>query len=238
MFGYVFEPTDVAVFFTLILLEGVLSFDNAAVLAAMVRKLPVEQRKKALLYGLAGAYVFRTIAILGVAFIIQNPWLKLLGGGYLLYLAAKHLFFSRPHDEHAENTFLSRLGFTGFWSMVVAIELADLAFALDQVLVAVAMTDKVILVIAASVVAILMLRLSAAYMTRLMDWFPALERLAYVAVGFVGLKLVVVEAAHYLGYTEFYVPKAASIAVTLSLLVLPVVVKFVWEKTRGAKPAD
>lgn len=235
--GYVFEPADVAVFFTLILIEGVLSFDNAAVLAAMVRKLPPEQRRKALLYGLAGAYVFRTLAILSVAFIIQNPWLKLLGGGYLLYLAAKHLFFDRPHEEHAENTFLTRLGFTGFWSMVVAIELTDLAFALDQVLVAVAMTDKVVLIIAASVIAIFLLRVSAAYMTRLMDWFPALEKLAYVAVGFVGAKLVLVEAAHYAGYTEFEVPKAVSVSVTLSLLVLPVVAKAAWDMVKARRRA-
>jgi YkoY family integral membrane protein len=230
LLGYVYEPADVAVFLTLILLEGVLSFDNAAVLAAMVRRLPLAQRRKALLYGLAGAYVFRTIAILSVAFIIQNPWLKVLGGGYLLYLAAKHLIFHRPHDEHAESTFLARLGFTGFWSIVVAVELADIAFALDQVLVAVAMTDKLLLVIVASMVAILFLRISAVYMTRLMDWFPTLEKLAYVAVGFVGLKLVAVEAAHYLGHTAFEVPKAVSIGVTLSLLVVPVIGKFLWER--------
>lgn len=236
LFGYVFEASDVAVFLTLILLEGVLSFDNAAVLAAMVRKLPAADRKKALLYGLAGAYVFRTAAILSVSFIIQNPWLKVLGGGYLLYLAIKHLFFSSPHSEHAESTFLSRIGFTGFWSVVVAVELADLAFALDQVLVAVAMTEKVVLIIAASMVAILFLRISAAYMTRLMDWFPALEKLAYAAVGFVGLKLVGVELAHYLGYAEFEVPKVVSIGVTLALLVLPVIGKYVYEKMR--KPAQ
>lgn len=232
MFGYVFEPADIAVFLTLILLEGVLSFDNAAVLAAMVRKLPMAERKKALLYGLLGAYVFRTAAVLGVAFIIQNPWLKLVGGGYLLYLAVKHLVFHKPHAEHAENTLLSRLGFTGFWSIVVAVELADLAFALDQVLVAVAMTEKVVLVIAASMVAILFLRISAAYMSRLMDWFPELEKLAYVAVGWVGLKLVGVELAHALGHTGFEVPKIVSIGVTLSLLVVPVIGKFVWEKMR------
>lgn len=230
MFGYVFESADIAVFLTLVLLEGVLSFDNAAVLAAMVRKLPVHERKKALLYGLAGAYIFRTIAILSVAFIIANPILKVIGGLYLLYLAVKHLFFHRPHSEHAESTFLGRLGFSGFWAMVVAIELADIAFALDQVLVAVAMTDKILLIVVASMVAILFLRLSASYMTRLMDWFPALEKLAYVAVGFVGLKLVSVEVIHRMGYPDFEVPKVISIGVTLGLLVLPVIVKFLWEK--------
>lgn len=235
--GYTFETTDVAVFFTLILLEGVLSFDNAAVLAAMVRKLPMEQRKKALLYGLAGAYVFRTIAILGVSFIIANPILKLVGGLYLLYLAVNHLFLSKPHEEHAESSLLSRIGVSGFWGVVVAVELADIAFALDQVLVAVAMTDKVLLIIIASMVAILFLRISAAYMTRLMDWFPALEKLAYVAVGFVGLKLVGVEVAHRIGYPDFEVPKAVSIGVTLALLVLPVVAKYAYERLRARRPS-
>jgi YkoY family integral membrane protein len=230
LFGYVFEVSDIAILVTLLLLEGVLSFDNAAVLAAMVRRLPEHQRRKALLYGLVGAYGFRTLAILSVAWIIQYSWLKAVGGAYLVYLAVKHLFFAHPHSEHAEAGLMARLGISGFWGVVIAVELADIAFALDQVLVAVAMTPKVFLVIVASMIAILILRISASYMTRLMDWFPALEKLAYVAVGFVGLKLIVVEAAHMLGYEHFEVPKAISIGVTLSLLVLPVLVKFLWER--------
>lgn len=227
VFGYTFEPSHVAIFATLILLEGVLSFDNAAVLAAMVRKLPVEQRSKALYYGLVGAYTFRVLAILAAAWIIRYPVLKLAGGVYLLYLAVKHLFF-RPHTQHVEHSFLTKLGFSGFWAVVISIELADLAFAIDQVIVAVALTDEIVLIIAASLVAILFLRLSAVYMTRLMDWFPQLEKLAYVAVGFVGLKLVVVDVAHRIGYESFEIPKEISIGVTLSLLVVPVLGKVLW----------
>lgn len=237
---YTFETQDVAVFFTLLLLEGVLAFDNAAVLAAMVRKLPVEQRRKALLYGLIGAYTFRVLAILAVVWIIEYPILKLLGGLYLVYLAAKHLFFRRAHGEHAEFTLFKRLGLTGFWGVVISIELADLAFALDQVLVAVALTDKVELIIAASLVAILFLRLSAVFIARLMDWFPQLEQLAYVAVGFVGLKLVSVDVAHRLGFTEFDIPKEISVVVTLTLLVVPVLGKVLidWFRRRRAATAD
>lgn len=233
---YTFETQDIAVFLTLLVLEGVLAFDNAAVLAAMVRKLPVEQRRKALLYGLIGAYTFRVLAILAVVWIIRYPVLKLVGGLYLLYLASKHLFFRRAHGEHAEFTLFKRLGLTGFWGVVISIELADLAFALDQVLVAVALTDKIELIIAASLVAILFLRLSAVFIARLMDWFPQLEQLAYVAVGFVGLKLVVVDLAHRLGYAEFDIPKEVSVAVTLTLLVVPVLGKvFIdWIRRRRA----
>lgn len=231
---YQFETVDIAVFLTLILLEGILSFDNAAVLAAMVRKLPVEQRRKALLYGLGGAYVFRTIAILSVAYIVQYPILKLIGGAYLLYLAVRHL---GPASAHTRPSVWERLGASGFWAVVISVELADIVFALDQVLVAVAMTDKIPLIIVASLIAIVFLRLSATYIGRLMDWFPPLEKLAYVAVGFVGLKLVVVEVVHMLGHTEFEVPKAISIGVTLSLLVLPLIGKLIYERVKRAPAA-
>lgn len=234
MFGYVFEPADLVILGTLILLEGVLSFDNAAILAAMVRKLPAEQRRKALLYGIAGAYAFRILAILGVGFLIQYPSLKLLGGAYLLYLAVTHLLPNRnPHEK--SGGLLARVGMSGFWSAVLLIEITDAAFALDQILVAVAMTDKVLLIIVASIIAILLLRISAAYMGRLMDWFPALERLAYVAVGFVGLKLVGVELMRRFVDPAFDVPKVVSVGVTLSLLVLPVVAKFLWERLQRAR---
>lgn len=235
LLDYTYEHTDIAIFLTLILLEGILSFDNAAVLAAMVRKLPVEQRKKALLYGLAGAYVFRIAAILSVTWIIRYPVLKLVGGLYLLYLAVRHLAVRGEHGK-AERTLLDRFGISGFWGVVIAVELADLAFALDQVLVAVAMTEEILLIIAASLVAILFLRISAAYMTRLMDWFPTLEKLAYVAVGLVGLKLVAVDVAHRIGYPSFDVPKEVSVGVTFTILVLPVLGKFLWERLRP-KPA-
>jgi len=235
VFDLAIDQTDIAVFFTLILLEGVLSFDNAAVLAAMVRKLPVEQRRKALLYGLGGAYFFRALAIVFVSFIIANPILKLVGGAYLVYLALSH--FLKSKKEHHEIKPVQYFGLSAFWSVVIAVELADIAFALDQVLVAVAMTNELAIIIAASFVAILFLRISAGYMTRLMDWFPQLETLAYLAVGFVGLKLVLVEVVHMMGYKDFEVPKIVSIVVTLSLLVLPVVAKAIYEKVIRKTPA-
>lgn len=234
--GYDFAPGDVVVFLTLVLLEGVLSFDNAAVLAAMVRRLPVELRRKALLYGLVGAYTFRTLAILGVAYLVRYPILKLIGGLYLLYLAVVHML-PRPHQRHAGGGLLGRLGMSPFWSVVVGIEVADLVFAMDQVIVAVALTDKLVLIIAASLVAILFLRLSAAYIARLMDWFPPLERLAYVAVGFVGLKLVAVEVVHRLGHTEFEVPKWVTVGLTLALLAGPLLGKLVVDRVRRSRAA-
>ncbi len=239
-----FQASDFPLFVTLILLEGVLSFDNAAILAALVRKLPLEQRRRALLYGIGGAYLFRSLAIFSVSFISQNAWVKVLGAVYLIYLAVKHFLSHEPHEQMAveEKGLLARFRLSGFWSVVVAVELADIAFALDQILVAVAMTNRVPVIILAACVAILLLRISAAYMSRIMDWFPALESLAYVAVAFVGLKLIVEETANYLGYCSpeyfcdrglFHVPKFVSVTITLSLLVVPPLVKFVYERVRA-----
>lgn len=236
IFGYEPETTDVAVFFTLLFLEAVLSFDNAAVLAAMVRKLPVPQRRKALLYGLGGAYVFRILAILGASFIISNPWLKAVGGGYLVFLMLKHLLSRDPHGEDANLGPLKFLKMNSFWGIVIAVELADIAFALDQVLVAVAMTDKIPVIILASMVGILFLRLAASYMARMMDWFPQLETLAYLAVGFVGVKLIAIEVLHYFHFPtieRILESEVLAITVTMSLLVVPVLVKYILERLRG-----
>lgn len=230
--GYTFEPAHLPIFLTLILLEGILAFDNAAVLAAIVRKLPEDQRRRALTYGIVGAYVFRIAAILGAVYLIRYPVLRLIGGAYLVYLAAKHLFF-QSHQPHVEESLLTKLGFSGFWATVVSIELADIAFAIDQVIVAVAFTDEIALIIAASLIAILFLRISAAYLSRLMDWFPQLEELAYVAVGFVGAKLVVVDLAHRAGFEAFEVPKEISVVVTLTLLVVPVLGKLALDRWRA-----
>lgn len=241
-FGYTFDVLDLPLVLTLILLEGVLSFDNAAVLAAMTRRLSPERRRKALLYGLLGAYFFRALAILGVSIIIAYPSLRVLGGGYLVFLALKHLVSKEEHHHEEERAPWRIPGLSVFWATVVAVEVTDIAFALDQVLAAVAMTDEVVLIIAASMVAILLLRVSAFYMTRLMDWFPALERLAYVAVGFVGLKLLVEVGSEYMrdwGYLAeaVHIPKPISIGVTMSLLVLPVAVKALMEHMKKRKAA-
>jgi predicted tellurium resistance membrane protein TerC len=106
MFGQTFEVHDFAVIGLLILLEGVLSIDNALVLGLLAKRLPKHQQKKALTYGLVGAFVFRLIAI-GTAVWLMKWWfVKLIGGGYLVYIAVKHLFFEKghEHEDHIEAT--------------------------------------------------------------------------------------------------------------------------------------
>lgn len=85
---------------SLVFLEGLLSADNALVLAVMVRHLPRTQQKRALRYGIAGAFVFRLIAVLLASQILDYWQFEVVGGLYLLYLALKHLIFGHEETPH------------------------------------------------------------------------------------------------------------------------------------------
>ncbi|NJL73586.1 MAG: hypothetical protein HC888_19725 [Candidatus Competibacteraceae bacterium] len=130
--------TGAPVVASLVILEGLLSVDNALVLAAMVKHLPEKQSKLALKAGLLGAYVGRGAMLLCASFILRNPWLKLLGGGYLVWLMVSNL--GKAEEGEGEDEVKSSKG--GFWQTVLAVELADLAFSVDNVAAAVAMSDQ------------------------------------------------------------------------------------------------
>jgi YkoY family integral membrane protein len=100
VFGQTFGTQDLVVIALLILLEGVLSIDNALVLALLAKRLPKDQQRRALTYGLVGAFVFRFIAIGAAAYLLQWRIVKLIGGGYLLWIALKHLLSKRSEQEH------------------------------------------------------------------------------------------------------------------------------------------
>lgn len=99
IFGQQIAGSDAAIVGLLIILEGVLSIDNALVLGLLARRLPKHQQKKALTYGLVGAFVFRIIAIFTATLLLKLPIMKLLGGGYLIYVAVKHFLFERKDES-------------------------------------------------------------------------------------------------------------------------------------------
>lgn len=91
--GQEVAATDLATVGLLILLEGVLSIDNALVLGLLAKRLPPSQRPRALSYGLIGAFLFRLVAIGSATILLRWTTAKFLGGAYLLYIALKHLLF-------------------------------------------------------------------------------------------------------------------------------------------------
>lgn len=98
--GQTFSNHDLLIVLLLIFFEGVLSIDNAIVLGLLAKRLPKSQQKLALTYGLVGAFVFRSLAILTASFLLEWRVVKLLGGGYLLYIAIKHLFFQSKEKRN------------------------------------------------------------------------------------------------------------------------------------------
>src|SRR5690606_40924327 len=125
----------------LIGLEGLLSADNALVLAVIARHLPEDQKKRAINYGILMAFVFRFAALFAISF-IANVWqIQAIGAAYLLYLGLKHVIQARfgKHDGNEKENSTKEGKGKGFWPTVGKIGIADLAFAIDSILAAVAL---------------------------------------------------------------------------------------------------
>lgn len=178
---------DIAAIGFLIFLEGILSIDNALVLALLVRHLPPEQHKRALTYGIVGAVVFRIIAIAVAAYLMQWLWVKFLGGAYLIYLALDYWWDKRSEKEDDEPKAKAR----GFWTTVLIVELTDIAFAIDSILTAVALTTKVWVVMAGGLIGLIMMRFAATLFIKLLERFPRFEPTAYILVFIIGIKLII-----------------------------------------------
>jgi YkoY family integral membrane protein len=214
----------------LVCLEGLLSADNALVLALMVRHLPKIEQKRALRYGIWGAIAFRLIAVI-LSAKLMNFWLfKVAGGLFLFYLSISH-FVSRHNDPDAPPK--SRFG-RGFWGTVISVELADIAFSIDSILAAVAMVDgldsrfdswKLPIVFIGGVFGILTMRYVAQYFIILLEKFRGLEAGAYVLVAWIGVKLIASgfhdPKKNHLAIPEWLFWTVMALIVVISLLYKP-----------------
>ena len=208
-----FAPSDFLTIGLLIALEGLLSADNAMVLAILVLGLPKSQQKKALKYGMGGAFAFRAIATLLAAYMIQLGWVKLVGAGYLLYLVYRHFGTGESADDRrAAPPAKPWLGLTAFWATVVKVELTDIVFAVDSILVAVAMSPKRWVILTGGILGIVMMRMVIGQLLALVERFPVLVDGAFVIIAWVGIKLLI-EYGHTEGYVHFEVPKFISLGV-------------------------
>jgi YkoY family integral membrane protein len=185
-----FRAADLLVVAVLIILEGLLSCDNAVVLALLVKDLPPEQRGKALRYGIIGAYVFRILALFLAVWIMTVWWIKVLGGVYLCWLAIDY-FRKHGGDGHGKVREVKRvLGLGAFWSTVVWVELTDIVFSVDSIAAAVALSKKMWVLILGGLLGILAMRFAAQGFVYLLQRFPRLEGCAFAAVAVIGLKLL------------------------------------------------
>lgn len=173
---------------SLILIEGLLSVDNALAIAAMASHLPEKQRKQALRWGIIGAYFFRGLCMAFAAWIIEHLWLKLVCATYLLYLMSEHFTGAGDEDDDGKPDAPNQ---RGFLATILAIEFMDLSLSVDNVVAAVAMSPKLWVVCAGVFIGILALRFIAGACIKLIEKFPILEKTAFTLVGYVGFILCI-----------------------------------------------
>jgi YkoY family integral membrane protein len=240
-------PAQAAIIvFNLIIIESMLSVDNALVMGTMVMDLPKKQRGKALRYGIFGAYFFRAVCLLLAAYLMQVSWLKAAGGLYLLYLAYDHFFSKRKsHEEEQavikEKNWFYRItvGKLGkFWSTVILVNIMDLAFSIDNVFAAVAYTSNIYLVCTGVFIGILAIRFVAQGVIRLLEKFPFLNASAFLIIAVLGVKLVLSFICAEWGhgkFCEFIESEHTDLGVsilTISIFIVPVLTSWLFNFPR------
>ncbi|MBI4478243.1 MAG: hypothetical protein HY654_13800 [Acidobacteria bacterium] len=224
-------PADIVTILLLVALEGLLSADNAMVLAVLVLGLPRPQQRKALRYGILGAFVFRITATVFAVQMIGLGIVKLIGGLYLLYLPYKHFFGGGDVQERRSvPTAKPWLGMSAFWATVVKVELTDIVFAIDSILVAVAVSDKIWVVVTGGVLGIIAMRLVIGQLLIIVQRYPVLVDGAFIIIAWVGIKLLV-EYLHVLGWIAVEIPKWLS----LGLIVVIFAIAFVYARMEERK---
>ncbi len=178
----------IPVVLALVVIEGLLSVDNALAIAAMASHLDEDQRKKAMNIGYIGAYGFRIVALLTASMIMGNHWLMLLGSLYLVWLMCSH--FAEQSGEGEDEEGESKGASHSFAKTIAMIAFLDLSLSFDNVVAAVAFArDSKMLVYIGVTLGIITLRLVAGYCIKLLERQPWLEHTAFLLVGFVGLLL-------------------------------------------------
>jgi len=228
------HPSDFLTIGLLVILEGLLSADNALVLAMMILGLPRTDQHKALRYGLVGAFAFRILATLLAVYVIRLAWVKLFGGVYLLYLAFKHFTRSGGAAERTKpRPAEAWLGLSALWATVVKVELVNIAFSVDSILVAVAMSPKLWVILSGGLLGIVAMRVVIGQLLAIVRRYPTIVDGAFVIIAWVGIKLLLEWASAY-GFVEFEVPRWLS----LGLILVIFAVAYLQARRRGPVSED
>jgi tellurite resistance protein TerC len=233
------DLASVTIIIQLVFLESILSIDNAAVLGAMVAHLPNDrptpwprllkpifsrldpilgsQREAALKVGLLGAYGGRALMLVLASIIIELPWVHALGALYLLYLGISHFGERHRRGQEDAEEHLSTQQRGGFWSVVLAIELADLAFSVDNVVAAVALSRDLWVVLLGVGIGILAMRFAATLFTKMITWEPELESGAYLLLLFIGGKFLLES------WFDLHIDEYIQFGISLGILALTII---------------
>jgi YkoY family integral membrane protein len=216
----------------LVVLEGLLSADNALVVAVMILGLPRRQQKMALRYGLLGAFAFRIVATLLAVYLIRLAWVKLLGGLYLVYLTYQHFFQSGDAEQRSRpRPAKPWLGLSALWGTILKVELVNVAFSVDSILVAVAISSKTWVVLTGGLLGIVAMRIVISQLLVIVRRYPTLVDGAFVIIALVGAKLLI-EYASAMNWIHYEMPKWLS----LGLIAITFLIAYLQARRKG--PVD
>jgi YkoY family integral membrane protein len=199
IFNQTFTWYDLSLVPLLILLEQVLSADNAFVLSALIQPLPTKDRKKALLYGLFSGLILRMLMILSASYLFSLFWVQILGGLYLIYVGLTHLLKKSSPQRVSKPPSLALT--------ILKIEFMDLVFAIDSVLAAFALVaffypasslgSKMWIVYLGGLVGMAMMRFTTLGISLLIDQRPYLLKITFFGIAIIGGKLIYDGARHW-----------------------------------------
>ncbi|HVG55754.1 MAG TPA: hypothetical protein VM846_15055 [Vicinamibacterales bacterium] len=217
------EAEDFVTVGLLVVLEALLSADNAMVLAILVLGLPRDEQRKALRYGIVGAFTFRIAATLLAVYLKDIQFVLLIGAAYLLWLPYHHFTgHEEGTDRRAPRPATSWLGMSPFWSTVAKVELTDIVFAIDSILVAVALSNKTWVIVTGGLLGVIAMRAVIGQLLALVQRYPTLVDGAFVIIAWVAIKLIL-EFLHSTGMVHFEVPKWFSIGLIIVIFAVSLI---------------
>lgn len=222
---------DWLIIFSLVMIECLLSVDNAVVLAAQTRVLPtLKEQEESLFYGIWGSYLFRFL-IIGIGTYLINFWeIKVIGAAYLIYLVYRFFhnkFFGKRSKRKVRNRAAGLTGRKRFWSVVAQIEFMDIIFSVDSVLASLAISPNPVIVLIGGLIGIACMRGVAEIIMRLMRKIPELEPMAYVLIFIIAIKLFLTIPA-----IDIEIPSDIFGMFMLAVFVLTIIIHFVRRRTK------
>ncbi|WP_341658799.1 TerC family protein [Blattabacterium cuenoti] len=206
----------------LFLIESILSIDNAAILASIILNIQKKDRKKAIRYGIIGAYFFRCLCLLFASILIKIWWLKPLGGIYLIFVGLKH-FFMKKNIFH----FLNEKKQYSFWKVIFIIEIMDLAFSIDNIFASVALSENFILIFLGVCIGIFSMRLIAQFFVQLMDKIPELKHSSFLVIILLGIKLIFFSKKYVPDLFLFVFSEKIFSLLTFSIFIFPIFLSWI-----------
>ena len=176
----------------LISLEILLSADNAVALASLTKSLKNSaDRTKALNIGITISLIFRILLILLSSFLLKFLFIRIFAGIYLIYLFFSNINFKNKKIDTSLNDDLSITNEKfNFLKVVALLSITDLAFSIDSITTAVAISDQYILIVIGALIGVIALRFTSEIFLRLLEYFIRLEMAGYIAILIIGVKLI------------------------------------------------